>query len=241
VSVESIARALAPRPGLTPTQKLVLIGIANHDGDGGAWPSVATLAGYAQVGPRQVQKVVAALVELGLVTVEVNAGGNDKTPVDRRPNRYTLHLDGVSPGSPRPDERGVAEDVPRGVAEFADGVSPGSPEPSIEPSEEPSNLPPTADAVAREIVDKYWLWVKDRSGHPPAGLAYIAMVNVVRPFVEAGWDVGHIKRALAGMYEAGRSLSRQSLEAKLRGQGARPALRPAVDDDRDSGSGPVAV
>ena len=46
MSVESISWALRVQE-LTPTDKLVLIGIANHDGDGGSWPSIATLAMYA--------------------------------------------------------------------------------------------------------------------------------------------------------------------------------------------------
>ena len=51
MSIESVAQALKPR-SLTATQKLVLIGIANHDGDGGAWPSMTTLAGYAECSER---------------------------------------------------------------------------------------------------------------------------------------------------------------------------------------------
>jgi DNA-binding transcriptional regulator YhcF (GntR family) len=50
------------------TTKLVLLGIANHDGDGGAWPSLATLATYAGgVSERTVSRAIGELVELGEV------------------------------------------------------------------------------------------------------------------------------------------------------------------------------
>lgn len=123
MSVESIAWALQV-PELTPSQKLVLIGIANHDGDGGAWPSVATLARYAGVSPRQVQRIVGQLESLGLVTRKVQQGGHLMRD-DLRPNLYVIHrsrFDGVTPMSPRA-ERGVTHVTPR--------VTPMSPEPSL--------------------------------------------------------------------------------------------------------------
>lgn len=93
MSIESVARALQPR-GLSATQKLVLIGIANHDGDGGAWPSVATLAGYAECSERHARRTIRELEGMRLVTTAINQGGTSTTPSDRRPNRYDLHLDG---------------------------------------------------------------------------------------------------------------------------------------------------
>lgn len=72
------------------THKLVLLGIANHEGDGGSWPSVRTLATYANVTPRNVQKSIAWLVERGELRVWVQDGGNHRTAEHRRPNRYQV-------------------------------------------------------------------------------------------------------------------------------------------------------
>lgn len=91
MSVESIAIALH-HSRATGAAKLVLIGIANHDGDGGAWPSVATLSRYAGVDPRSVQRAVKRLEELHEVRRFVQAGGDHRIDDHRRPNRYEFTL-----------------------------------------------------------------------------------------------------------------------------------------------------
>lgn len=69
--------------------RLVLIGIANHQSDAGAWPSVATLAKYAGgITVRNVQKAIADLVELGELAVSIQ--GATHIPKGRRPNRYDV-------------------------------------------------------------------------------------------------------------------------------------------------------
>ena len=72
--------------------KLVLIGIANHDGDGGAWPSVRTLAKYAACSVSQVQRSLTDLERLGEVRRMIQAGGDHTTPPAERPNRYYFML-----------------------------------------------------------------------------------------------------------------------------------------------------
>lgn len=74
------------------TAKVVLLGIANHDGDGGAWPSIATLARYARVSDRNVNKAIAALVELGELVVSIQAGGLPEMAEYRRPNLYAIKV-----------------------------------------------------------------------------------------------------------------------------------------------------
>ena len=91
MSIESMVTVLNAG-NLTPQDKLVLLGIANHDGDGGAWPSVATLARYGCCSERTIRRVLQRLTEAGLVTVEYQAGGRQNTRADRRPNLYHLHL-----------------------------------------------------------------------------------------------------------------------------------------------------
>jgi hypothetical protein len=72
------------------TAKLVLVGIANHAGDGGAWPTVATLARYANVTERAVQLAIGKLVKLGELGVEYQTGGLGYLKDCERPNRYDV-------------------------------------------------------------------------------------------------------------------------------------------------------
>lgn len=74
------------------TAKLVLLGIANHDGDGGSYPSVERLAVYAGVAERNVQKALNQLVSSGELVIEVQQGGDRETPAGRRTNRYLLRV-----------------------------------------------------------------------------------------------------------------------------------------------------
>ncbi len=139
MSVETMALVLNHSRAVG-TDKVVLLGIANHDGDGGAWPSIATLARYANVSERSVQRSIDHLVELGELRVERQSGGQADLRNDRRPNRYTVLVDnplhGVTPTSPRPGSRGDTSDV--------HGVTPTSPEPSLEPS---MSQPPSDEGV----------------------------------------------------------------------------------------------
>lgn len=72
------------------TAKLVLLGIANHAGDGGAWPAMDTLARYANVDRSNVKKALRALQGLGEVRVYVQGGGPVDADDGRRPNRYDV-------------------------------------------------------------------------------------------------------------------------------------------------------
>lgn len=72
--------------------KLILIGIANHDGDGGAMPSMATLAKYGGVDTRQARKLVRRLESLGEVRTHVQAGTLEYLDDHEQPNRYDFTL-----------------------------------------------------------------------------------------------------------------------------------------------------
>ena len=146
MSVESMAIALHHSRATTAVARLVLIGICNHDGDGGAWPTIKTLAKYAGgVSDRTVQRAIGELEELGEIRVERNAGGTKNWQEHRRPNLYHVTLicppecdrskshntatHGVTPVSSRTDKK------PHGVTPVSPGgVTPVSPKPSIEPS-----------------------------------------------------------------------------------------------------------
>ena len=135
MSIEHVARVLNGASDLDATAKLVLLGIANHDGDGGAWPSIATLRRYANCSESTVHRAIKRLVEAGYVEVEANAGGTHQTRPDRRPNRYNVDYRAVVHRlSPDVDERGVTDDTPcpNGVSSGAPrGVTAMTPEPSI--------------------------------------------------------------------------------------------------------------
>ena len=92
MSVESLAIVLHHSKA-RGTTKLVLVGIANHDGDGGAFPKVATLAKYCNVHPRRVMEALNALGALGEIIIYEKDGGTHKTPAHLRPNRYELALE----------------------------------------------------------------------------------------------------------------------------------------------------
>lgn len=91
MSIEALSIALN-HSTLEGTARLVLIGIANHDGDGGAWPSIASLARYAHVHPRTVQKVIPKIVAAREIRVVRNGGGTVATANWARPNLYEFLL-----------------------------------------------------------------------------------------------------------------------------------------------------
>lgn len=92
MSIESMSIALHHSKA-TGTAKVVLLGIANHDGDGGAWPSKATLMHYAGVDQRNVDRAILKLVTLREIRVEDRAGGKPNTPDYLRPNLYHFLLE----------------------------------------------------------------------------------------------------------------------------------------------------
>lgn len=74
------------------TDKLVLLGIANHHDEEGAWPSMATLAKYANAHVETVRRSIRVLEELGELVTEAGAGGSAKTRGNRRPNLYKIQV-----------------------------------------------------------------------------------------------------------------------------------------------------
>lgn len=91
MSIESMAIALhhSQAKGVA---KLILLGIANHDGDGGSWPSRETLAKYGACKIATVTTCLLELEKLGEISREVNAGGKKGTPNNKRPNLYHFLL-----------------------------------------------------------------------------------------------------------------------------------------------------
>lgn len=98
MSVESLAVVLN-HSRAKGTARLVMIGIANHDGDGGSWPSKATLARYAALGgkprsaSRRVQRILRELEDLGEIACYPQGGGLAGMSEWTRPNLYRITLD----------------------------------------------------------------------------------------------------------------------------------------------------
>jgi hypothetical protein len=128
------------------SEKLVLIGIANHHGDHGAWPSVDTLTRYTNLSERRVQQTLVKLAELGELVIEKGGGagvGKYKT------NKYwiTLKCPANCEGFPnhsqaKPASAEMSQAKPasfQSEARFGLEVKPSADKPLREPSIETNN------------------------------------------------------------------------------------------------------
>jgi len=96
--------------------RLVLLAIADMQGEIGAWPSLATIAKMVNASERSVQRDIQTLVELGELRVEMQ-----NAPVSRqyKSNLYWVILPGVTDSAP-----GVTDST-SGVTDLAPGVTAG--------------------------------------------------------------------------------------------------------------------
>lgn len=108
MSVEALATTLHHSKA-SGTTKLVLLGIANQEGDGGSFPKTATLAKYANVHPRRIPAAIAKLVELGELRVEYKEGGDRRMPDYLRPNVYEVLVE-CPPGCDRTKQHRVRDE-----------------------------------------------------------------------------------------------------------------------------------
>jgi hypothetical protein len=174
MSIEAMAISLhhSKTQGAT---KLVLLGIANHEGDGGAWPAISTLARYAGgVNRRTVQRAIQELIDLGEISCEVNGGGYG----DAKPNLYrvTLRCPQNCDGSTahRKTEGGGLGVTPGGGLGVTGGAVWMSPKPSIEPSIK--NHPFNAQKIER-LFDLFWEVYPRRVGKIAARKAFIKAIK----------------------------------------------------------------
>lgn len=174
MSIEAMAICLhhSKTQGAT---KLVLLGIANHEGDGGAWPAISTLARYAGgVNRRTVQRSIQELIELGEISCDVNGGGFG----DAKPNLYrvTLRCPQNCDGSTahRKTEGGGLGVTPGGGLGVTGGAVWVSPEPSIEPSIK--NHPFNAQKIER-LFNLFWDVYPRRVGKIAAQKAFAKAIK----------------------------------------------------------------
>ena len=118
--------------------RLVLLAIADHQGEIGAWPSIATLARMVNSSERSVQRDIQYLQEIGELKVEVQ---NAPTKTQYKSNLYWVTLPGVTAG--------VTESQ-SGVTEISAGVTAGGVLTLIEPLQE------TNKAHLEELFNEFW-------------------------------------------------------------------------------------
>jgi len=112
--------------------RLVLLAIADHQGEIGAWPSIATLAKMVNASERSVQRDIQQLVDLGELEVEVQSA---PTRNQYKSNLYWVQLPGVT--GVTDSASGVTESQ-SGVTESASGVTAGGALTLIEPLKKPN-------------------------------------------------------------------------------------------------------
>jgi hypothetical protein len=116
MSIEAVSLVLN-NSRATGRAKLVLLGIANNLGDHGAWPSISTLARYANASERSVKRDIQELVELGELKVELQ---NAPTKTQYKTNLYWITIgSGVTDSA-----SGVTDWVSRGDSSGKSGVTP---------------------------------------------------------------------------------------------------------------------
>jgi len=109
MSIEAVATVLNHSKA-RGRAKLVLIGIANHLGDQGAWPSISTLARYANASERSVKRDIQELMNLGELQVNLQSAPMNS---QYKTNLYWITIDS-----------GVTTQVSRGDSSGKSGVTP---------------------------------------------------------------------------------------------------------------------
>lgn len=111
----------------TGAAKILLLGVANHQSDSGAWPSVSTLSRYAGVSERRAQQLLRGLEESGeLIVLPQQAPVNGKY----KTNLYWVNVSCPTDCDGTAGHRvGVKSGAPRGEVLSTLGVKPTSPKP----------------------------------------------------------------------------------------------------------------
>jgi hypothetical protein len=171
MSVEAIS-AVLHNSKAKGTTKLVLIGIANHEGDGGAWPTLETLGKYAACSRSTVKEAIRWLVAHGEIKVIPQGGGNAHTRPDRRPNLYKVLVPGY--GGRRPDPRDIdgGRTTPLRGAEI--DITGGGSSPPNRPLEPSLIKIPVIDEMD---FDRFWQAYPVRTGKKAAEKAFVKAVE----------------------------------------------------------------
>lgn len=149
----------------TGRAKLVLIGIANHHSENGAWPSIATLAKYANASERSVKRDLQELVELGELEIDYQAAPNRG---QYKTNVYYLTLSGVTDSS-----SGVTTQVSMGDSSGNSGVTPvGTLNIIKKPNRTIKEYSDFETRVFDDAFEEFWSWYPRKTGKGAARKAY---------------------------------------------------------------------
>jgi hypothetical protein len=135
---------------------IVLLNIANHQGEQGAWPSIPTLARLAKVSDRRVQQILNELVAMGELRVDPRAAGYGSI----KTNRYWVTLTCPATCDGTFAHREVKPVSRGGEVGFTDGVKPVSlggevdfTQNNIKPKE---NQNKTKESKKQSLLDESW-------------------------------------------------------------------------------------
>ncbi len=151
MSVTAIDWALRKVKGVTATQKLILICLANHAGpDGSCWPAQKTLASYSGLARQTINRTLSELENSGLISSlrQKDKAGRDIGKLYRLEMADSLGVSESDTGVSKSDTRvsesdtGVSQGDRGGVSQGDTGVTQGDTEPSCKSSKrEPSCKP----------------------------------------------------------------------------------------------------
>jgi hypothetical protein len=190
MSVEKMAAVLHHAP-VKGTAKLLLVGIANHEGDGGAWPAMATLARYANVTERNASKMIQILKEQGLVEVVERLGRTNifRTVVecpDDCDKSVNHRYQPPSPATPVGSDTPVGNDTPTPVASDTPPPSPVTGEPSYNHQLNQNTQ------IAEEVFEQFWEIYPKKTGRADAfdeferrDLKWDAIIDGARRYAES--------------------------------------------------------
>ena len=103
--------------------RLVLLSIADHQGEIGAWPSIETLAKMVNSSPRSVQRDIQELINLGELQVDFRSA---PTSGPYKANRYWVKVSGVTTEVPEvTNSASEVTDLDSEVTESASEVTAG--------------------------------------------------------------------------------------------------------------------
>jgi hypothetical protein len=210
---------------------LVMADVANKGGAWQVWLPREELARRSRVSVSSVGRHLAALETSGAIRKRT---GEER--VGRaRGNRVVVWQLAVEPFDGAIPKR--SDCAPRESSKGSDCASreTGIPLSSTTQEIDPTNLSPSErKALAREIVNAWWDWHRERGIPRPMGV-YHAHVAIVANALDAGWTARQIKRALVAVDG---SLAQWRLENALKG--LRAGSRPVdVEWDRNEPGGRI--
>lgn len=198
MSIDHVSAVLALGPEVAGTNRMVLLVLAEaaNSETNECWPgrpTIADRAGLKQL--KYVDKASAALEEMGLIKVKVNGCPDERIPLNKRSNLYTVDLavlvnfGGVHRAPPSDDD---GRDAPaRGGATRSGEGARRAPQTVSEPETEPE-LPLVGDADASSTVDGDNVEVVDEHAATVDALCELLATKVgefqgSRPPITAKW------------------------------------------------------